>query len=243
MACATKTEKATVDMNQGPAQIYEQLLDAGEIHPEAAQAEAVAASQGLFERLLQPAEPKPGFFDRVFGRQPRKRPVRGLYFWGGVGRGKTWLMDLFYECLPFEQKRRMHFHRFMRHVHQSLARLQGEPSPLRLIAAEFARDTRVLCFDEFFVSDITDAMILAGLLEAMFDRGIALVATSNVEPKHLYENGLQRSKFLPAIDLLYSQTEVLNVDGGTDYRLAVLRNAEIYHRFEQTCEDHGVSNI
>ena len=252
MVHATESEDVTIDMNKGPSQIYEQLLDAGEIQADAAQAEAVAALQGLFERLLQPAGPKSGFFDRLLGRQPPKRTVRGLYFWGGVGRGKTWLMDLFYESLPFNQKRRMHFHRFMRHVHQSLARLQGQPSPLKLIAAEFARDTRVLCFDEFFVSDITDAMILAGLLEAMFDRGIALVATSNVVPKHLYENGLQRSKFLPAIDLIYSKTDVLNVDGGTDYRLAVLRNAEIYHSpldevadenlvrsFRQLCPDAG----
>lgn len=213
----------------GPSVIYQQLLDAGEIHSDPAQAEAVSALQSLHDRLLVPDAAKPGFLDRLLGREHPRRQIRGLYFWGGVGRGKTWLMDLFYECLPMQQKRRMHFHRFMRHVHQSLARLQGKPNPLVLVAEEFARDTRVLCFDEFFVSDITDAMILAGLLESMFARGITLVATSNVEPQHLYENGLQRSKFLPAIDLLYANTDVLNVDGGTDYRLAVLRNAEIYH--------------
>ena len=241
-----------LEMNEGPSHVYQQSLDAGEIQPDSAQAEAVIALQGLYERLLQPGAPKPGFFDRLLGRELPKRSVCGLFFWGGVGRGKTWLMDLFYECLPITQKRRMHFHRFMRHVHRSLSRLQGEPNPLKLIADEFASDTRVLCFDEFFVSDITDAMILSGLLEAIFERGIALVATSNVEPQNLYENGLQRSKFLPAIDLLYSHTDVMNVDGGTDYRLAVLRNAEIYHSplneqadfnlarsFRQLCPDVG----
>ncbi|MDZ7686862.1 MAG: cell division protein ZapE [Gammaproteobacteria bacterium] len=132
------------------------------------------------------------------------------------GRGKTYLMDLFFDSLPFDDKRRMHFHRFMRHVHREMRELQGEANPLRLIAGRFAQEARVLCFDEFFVSDITDAMILANLLEAMFEHGITLVATSNVEPDRLYENGLQRRKFLPAIDLLKRHTAVMNLDGGVD---------------------------
>jgi cell division protein ZapE len=155
--------------------------------------------------------------------------IPGLYFWGGVGRGKTFLMDLFFDSLPFEQKSRMHFHRFMRHVHHALTDLQGEADPLRKIALDFADKNRVLCFDEFFVSDITDAMILAGLLEVLFENGVTLVATSNVKPVNLYENGLQRSKFLPAIALIEVNTEILNVDSGTDYRLRVLESAEIYH--------------
>ncbi|MFT4853025.1 MAG: cell division protein ZapE [Bacteroidia bacterium] len=152
-----------------------------------------------------------------------------MYFWGGVGRGKTYLMDLFFDALPFANKQRMHFHRFMRHVHQQLQALQGEPNPLLGIADDFAAQYRVLCFDEFFVSDITDAMILAGLLDALLARGVVLVATSNVAPVNLYRDGLQRSKFLPAIALLVAKTTILNVDGGVDYRLRVLQDAEIFH--------------
>jgi len=153
----------------------------------------------------------------------------GLYFWGGVGRGKTYLMDVFYEALPFEQKQRTHFHRFMRHVHARLAVFSGSKNPLLKVAHELADQNRVICFDEFFVTDITDAMILAGLLEALFDRGVVLVATSNIEPRGLYENGLQRQRFLPAIALLEKHTQIVNVDGGVDYRLRTLEQAELYH--------------
>ncbi len=138
-------------------------------------------------------------------------------------------MDVFYDSLPFAEKRRMHFHRFMRYTHQELRSLQGTPNPLIQVAKNFARSARVLCFDEFFVSDITDAMILAGLLDALFAEGVVLVATSNVEPKNLYKDGLQRSKFLPAIALLEQQTEIVNVDGGVDYRLRALESAELFH--------------
>ncbi len=213
----------------GPLFLYGQALDSGEIKPDRAQAEAVEHLQHLYDELVRPI-PSPGFFARLFNRAGPSGPrVQGLYLWGGVGRGKTYLMDVFYESLPFEQKRRRHFHRFMRFVHQQLTALQGEPDPLRKIAVEFASEVRVLCFDEFFVSDITDAMILARLLESLFELGVVLVATSNVEPNHLYENGLQRRKFLPAIELLNTRTRVLNVDGGVDYRLRALESAEIYH--------------
>ena len=138
-------------------------------------------------------------------------------------------MDLFYEELPIKQKKRLHFHRFMREVHRKLNDFQGESNPLKKVAASFAGQARVICFDEFFVSDITDAMLLAGLLDEMFKLGVTLVATSNVEPDHLYENGLQRRKFLPAIELLNTHTLVHNMDGGLDYRLRALESAEIYH--------------
>lgn len=157
----------------------------------------------------------------------RVEPVAGLYLWGGVGRGKTYLMDLFHDTLPFAAKRRLHFHRFMRHVHDQLAGLR-ENDPLQTIAKRFAAETRVLCFDEFFVSDIGDAMILAGLLKALFERGVTLVATSNVAPADLYENGLQRRRFLPAIELIEQHTEVVHVAGEQDYRLRVLRRDGIY---------------
>jgi cell division protein ZapE len=156
-------------------------------------------------------------------------PERGLYLWGGVGRGKTYLVDTFYDCLPFQRKLRVHFHRFMQRVHAELRALEGEKDPLELIADRLAEDALVLCFDEFFVSDIADAMILGGLMEALFARGITLVATSNIIPDELYRDGLQRQRFLPAIELLKRHTEVLNVDAGVDYRLRALEQAELYH--------------
>ncbi|WP_075187278.1 cell division protein ZapE [Teredinibacter haidensis] len=158
-----------------------------------------------------------------------KLEVKGLYFWGGVGRGKTYLMDIFFESLPFKAKLRTHFHRFMRRVHQELGSLKGQQNPLDIVADRFAAEARVICFDEFFVVDITDAMILAKLLEHLFARGVVLVATSNIEPKGLYENGLQRVRFLPAIDLLNQQTDVVNVDGGVDYRLRTLEKAALFY--------------
>ena len=154
--------------------------------------------------------------------------MRGLYLWGDVGRGKTWLMDLFYASLPFAQRRRRHFHRFMHDVHAELARLKEQRAPLDHIASEIARDTRVLCFDELFVTDIADAMILAGVFEGLFRRGVTLVATSNVTPQELYRHGLQRERFLPAIALLEEHLEVLHVAGATDYRLRQLTQAGTY---------------
>jgi cell division protein ZapE len=138
-------------------------------------------------------------------------------------------MDLFYAELPIESKRRLHFHRFMREVHAGLRDFQGEANPLQKVAAQFAARAKVICFDEFFVSDITDAMLLAGLLDELFRLGVTLVATSNVDPDHLYRDGLQRRKFLPAIALLNTHTLVHNMDGGVDYRLRALESAEIYH--------------
>ncbi|MFT4718882.1 MAG: cell division protein ZapE [Candidatus Azotimanducaceae bacterium] len=228
------SRSAPLTTHKGPRDHYELAIVQGEIHADDAQADAVAHLQRLFEALVAsqsvPATSPKGVLRSLFGRGAREAaPIRGLYFWGGVGRGKTYLMDLFFDTLPFPNKQRMHFHRFMRHVHQQLQALQGEPNPLRRIAEDFARQYRVLCFDEFFVSDITDAMILAGLLEALFAHGVVLVATSNVAPVNLYRDGLQRSKFLPAIALLEAKTKVLNVDGGVDYRLRVLQDAEIFH--------------
>ncbi len=169
----------------------------------------------------------PRLLRRVFPVQTS--PVRGAYLWGGVGRGKTFLMDLFFEGLPFHERLRYHFHRLMYRVHGRLRTLRNERSPLEIVAEEFASQARVICFDEFYVSDIADAMILAGLLDGLFRRGVTLVATSNVPPEELYRDGLQRGRFLPAIDLVRAHTEVLRVDAGTDYRLRVLERAEIFH--------------
>ena len=162
-------------------------------------------------------------------RLPKRRPpVRGLYLWGGVGRGKTYLMDLFHDALPFAEKRRLHFHRFMRGVHDELRALAGRANPLDAVAARFARQARVLCFDEFAVDDIGDAMILGELLAGLFRRGVTLVATSNVEPRALYANGLQRRRFLPAIALIERYAEVARVGGDVDYRLRALRRDDVY---------------
>jgi cell division protein ZapE len=205
----------------GPSARYQQDLEQATFVADSSQAAAVAKLQCLFEQLCVP--PKRSLFDKLLSRP--LTPIRGLYFWGGVGRGKTYLMDVFYEALPFEQKMRTHFHRFMRRVHQELSLLKGEKNPLIKVAERLALEARVVCFDEFFVTDITDAMILAGLLEALFERGVTLVATSNIEPQGLYNNGLQRERFLPAIKLLQQYTEVINVDGGIDYRLRALQQA------------------
>ena len=151
-----------------------------------------------------------------------------MYFWGGVGRGKTYLMDVFYQCLPFESKQRTHFHRFMRHVHHRLSVHKGIKNPLKMVAQELADEAMVICFDEFFVSDIADAMILAGLLDELFRLEVCLVTTSNIVPDLLYRDGLQRQRFLPAIDLLKQHCQVINVDGGTDYRLRALEKAPLY---------------
>ncbi len=187
----------------------------------------------LQRRLVARAERerRAGPVRRALGRIKRapSTPVKGLYLWGGVGRGKTYLMDMFYECVPGPGKLRMHFHRFMYRVHADLTRLAGRKNPLDGVADGLAAEARLLCFDEFFVSDIGDAMILGELLEKLFARGVTLVATSNIEPDRLYENGLQRARFLPAIAALNTHTEVLRVDGGLDHRLRALEQAEIYH--------------
>jgi cell division protein ZapE len=153
---------------------------------------------------------------------------QGVYLWGGVGRGKTWLMDLFYSSLTISQKRRTHFYRFMHEVHSDLKRLKGMQSPLDGVADKIAKKSQVICFDELFVADIADAMILAGLFGALLKRGVALVFTSNVRPKDLYKNGLQRDRFVPTIALLEKHCEVVAVDGGVDYRLRQLTSTPIY---------------
>jgi len=153
---------------------------------------------------------------------------RGVYLWGGVGRGKTWLMDLFYGSLTLAAKRRTHFYRFMQEVQADLKRLKGMQSPLEGVADKLAKKSRVICFDELFVNDIADAMILAGLFGALLKRGVALVFTSNVKPRDLYRGGLQRDRFLPTIALIEKHCDVLAVEGGVDYRLRQLTAASIY---------------
>ncbi len=154
--------------------------------------------------------------------------VRGVYLWGSVGRGKTWVMDLFFDSLPFKSKRRSHFHRFMQGVHEGLKNHRNQVDPLAAVATDLARDARIICLDELFVSDIADAMLLGGLFTHLIDRGVTLVFTSNLPPAQLYRNGLQRQRFLPAIALIERHCEVVCVDGSTDYRLRQLTRMPIY---------------
>ena len=199
---------------------------------DSAQQQAVEYLDDLYHRLCAAhSRPAAGVLGKLMQKlsTPVLQPEQGLYLWGGVGRGKTYLMDNFYESLPFDCKMRVHFHRFMRRVHEDLKRYAGQPDPLKKVADKIADETYVICFDEFFVTDITDAMILGLLLEALFARGVCLVATSNIIPDGLYENGLQRQRFLPAIALLNKHCFVVNVDGGVDHRLRALEQAELYH--------------
>ena len=214
---------------------YEKELQRLGHQPDATQRHTVEQLDHLRQRLVQAMQPK-SFWQRLAARRDEATKLeRGLYLWGGVGRGKTWLMDLFFHSLPFKQKQRSHFHRFMQMVHTELRRHSDRADPLEIVAEHIAAKTRVLCFDEFYVSDIADAMLLANLLRGLFDRGVTLVATSNCAPDELYKDGLQRARFLPAIKSLKENTLVINVDGGIDYRLRHLEHARTW--FDQRDSD------
>ena len=154
---------------------------------------------------------------------------RGVYIWGGVGRGKSFLMDAFFATVAIRRKTRVHFHAFMREVHEELARLKDEPDPLATVAAHIARKWRLICFDEFHVADIADAMILGRLLSALFEQGVVFVMTTNYAPDGLWPDGLQRERFLPTIALIKENLDVIEVDAGVDYRLRTLKQVESYH--------------
>jgi cell division protein ZapE len=219
-----------------PLQHYQRDLDREDFQRDPAQAHAVDALQRVYEDLMNaPPKKRLGSSRLLWPRVP------GLYLWGGVGRGKTYLMDAFYESLPFNRKMRTHFHRFMLEVHERRKHYVNERDPIGKVAAEFSEKVRVLCFDEFFVSDIADAMILGRLMEVMFQKGVTLIATSNVAPDGLYKDGLQRQNFLPAIERLKKNVGVLNVDGGVDHRLRALTRAEVYHHPSDAEADQGLS--
>ena len=212
-----------------PHELYEQALAEGGLIRDPEQETVIARLDDLQRRLHEAGDAPAagGWWMRFRRRKPA--PVRGLYIWGDTGRGKTWLVDLFHEALPFEHKMRRHFHRFMASVHAELAKLRGEADPLQTVADRLAARARLICFDEFFVSDIADAMLLGTLFEYLFERGVTLVATSNVPPDQLYRDGLQRARFLPAITLIERHTEVVAMEGKIDYRLRALERAELYH--------------
>jgi cell division protein ZapE len=191
-----------------------------------AQEATLPAFGRLFDELAA-AERADRSLIRLLSR--RRAMARGLYLWGGVGRGKSFLMDSFFAALPSVRKRRIHFHRFMQEIHHRLRSLQGRANPMREVARQIAGDVRLLCLDEFHVTDITDAMLMRNLLEGLVEEGVVIVTTSNARPDDLYRNGLQRSRFLPAIELLNRHLQVIEVESNVDYRLRALHAGGVYH--------------
>lgn len=203
--------------------LYREAVERGRLRSDPGQLAALERLEAL--RAALRAKPA-GWFMRLRGRWP---PVRGLYLWGAVGRGKTMLMDLFIRSLADLPHQRLHFHRFMGRIHEALRARRGERDPLDGIAADWARKARLLALDEFMVVDIGDAMLLAGLLQGLFVRGVCLLVTSNVPPRELYRGGLQRARFEPAIALIERHCEVVEIGAGEDHRLSALAAEPCYH--------------
>lgn len=209
-----------------PSARYRLGVERGEWNDDPAQYQALAELDRIHAALAH-APTRAGWFGKLLGRDA-DAAIAGLYLWGGVGRGKTFLIDLFFEGLPIGQKRRTHFHRFMREVHARLRAHAGQRDPLVAIAREWRASLRVLVLDEFFVNDIGDAMLLARLLDRLFAEGVVLVTSSNTAPQDLYKDGLQRARFLPAIALIQQACHVLQLQGDTDYRLRALTRSPVY---------------
>jgi len=223
-------------LHRRPLAIYESQLTGGGYKADPAQRKAIEELDRIWMELT--AHPVSNWWSKIRGKQ--RTPVPGLYLWGGVGRGKTWLMDMFFDSLPEHDKQRIHFHRFMARIHAALKVRPSTRDPLTEIAREWATQYKVLCFDEFFVSDIADAMLLGGLLQALFAEGVTLIATSNVAPDDLYRDGLQRAKFLPAIEALKKHSLSMHVDGEQDFRLRILQHSEI---FLQPLNNHAETSL
>ena len=212
-----------------PSEKYDLILEQSEYVFDAAQKQSIALLDKLHDSLVQhETRSLQNWWQKLL---PAKKPlnrVRGLYIWGGVGRGKTFLMDIFYQCLPIEKKKRAHFHQFMNDIHHALKQTKNIENPLDSIARNLKRQFHVLCLDEFVISDIGDAMIMVALLETLFEQGVILITTSNSPPQDLYYDGLQRARFMPAIELIRKNCEIINLDGGQDYRLKGLEQTHLY---------------
>lgn len=208
-----------------PIEYFQQQIDAGLIQQDPQQLEVMQILQRIYDDLVEEQQKTPRLLKRII-KKPQQT-IKGLYAWGSVGVGKTFLMDCFYLCCPVK-KMRLHFHVFMQRIHQELKLLQGEKDPLRKVAKKLIMEAKVLCFDEFFVTDIADAMILGELFDALFAEGICLITTSNVAPSDLYKEGLQRERFLPTIKLIKQHTTVFHMISHHDYRLTHLSQAGVY---------------
>ncbi|HEX4927656.1 MAG TPA: cell division protein ZapE [Burkholderiales bacterium] len=216
-------------MSQDVVAVYRQNLERRGFVSDPAQWRAVERLQRLHEEWSEYKARRSTALRRLLVRPPLPK---GVYLWGPVGRGKSFLMDAFYSCVPLVRKRRVHFHHFMREIHRELDELKGAEDPLAQAAARTARRYRLICFDEFHVADIADAMILGRFLEQAMDRGVEFVMTSNYAPDQLYPNGLQRERFLPAIELIQSRLDVVPVDNGTDYRRLKMEKLQVYYTGE-----------
>jgi len=232
----------TNGMLMTPIESYQQDIALKKFTIDHAQEVAVNKTQQLFDKLVSIPTANTKKTSSIFDifKSKKVETIKGLYFWGGVGRGKSYIIDQFYDCLPFNEKRRIHYNHFMQNIHSRLQILPKAPNPLIIVANEVAEKYRVLCIDEFHVDDITDAMIMGGFLSALFAKNVTLVTTSNIEPDKLYLNGLQRDRFLPAIELIKENTVVLNLDNGVDYRLAMLEKNGVFHLIENS--DNGIKN-
>jgi cell division protein ZapE len=210
----------------GVRALYQQTLQERGYTSDAAQLRAVDALERCEQEWADYKARRSNAVTKLLVRPPIPR---GVYMWGGVGRGKSFLMDCFFQSVPLTRKTRLHFHEFMREVHRELQDLKGTQNPLQELGARIARRLRLICFDEFHVSDVTDAMILHRLLDALFANRVSIVTTSNFHPDNLYPNGLHRDRILPAIALLKDKLEVINVDAGTDYRSRTMQHVPRYH--------------
>ena len=206
--------------------LYRQSLENRGFVSDAAQWHAVERLQGLYEEWTAYKARRDTAIKRLLVKPPLPK---GVYLWGGVGRGKSFLMDAFFRCVPLVRKRRVHFHHFMREIHRELDALKGVEDPIAALAEQTRRRCRLICFDEFHVSDIADAMILGRYLEQVMARGVEFVMTSNYHPDRLYFNGLQRKRFLPAIEAIKSRLDVIEVDNGVDYRRRAMEQVQVYH--------------
>src|SRR6187549_2317787 len=225
----------------GPLEWYWHFSQRNDFQVDSEQLKVLEQLQRLFDELEEYRQYRAGRLNRlVTNLGAGRKPPRGIYIYGGVGRGKSLMMDAFFKVSRHRRKRRVHFHEFMREIHARLRQLSGEENPIDAVSTEIAKETRLLAFDEFHVSDIADAMILGRLLEQLIDKGVVIVLTSNYKPDDLYPNGLQRERFLPAIRVLNENLDVLNLGGGTDHRRRLLDELKVYY---SPIDDHADANL